>query len=177
VLIHSSVELVEVSTQAAGVYDAGDREFLLMGPCAGEASCLFCWVGRVCGRRDRKCSGHLSLVDSPVRESGIPSTSARAIVRNTGTFEAPKTVQDRPMVEAPLRPAATETVSGRDEPVTQMEAGHQARVHGEPQKHSQVVIHSRILETIYPRFFAEGTPQLLVRRTGRATQPFRQTNS
>jgi hypothetical protein len=119
----------------------------------------------------------LSLVDSPVRESGIPSTSARAIVRNAGTFEAPKTVQDRPMVEAPLRPAATETVSGRDEPVTQMEAGHQARVHGEPQKHSQVVIHSRILETIYPRFFAEGTPQLLVRRTGRATQPFRQTHS
>jgi hypothetical protein len=85
----------------------------------------------------------LSLVDSPVRESGIPSTSARAIVRNAGTFEAPKTVQDRPMVEAPLRPAVTETVSGRDEPVTQTGAGHQAGVHGEPQKHSRVVIDSR----------------------------------
>jgi hypothetical protein len=83
----------------------------------------------------------LSLVGSPVTESGIPSTSARAIVRNVGTFEAPKTVQDRSMIEAPLRPTATETVSG-DEPVTPTGVGDQAAAHGEPQKHSRVLIHS-----------------------------------
>jgi hypothetical protein len=85
----------------------------------------------------------LSLVGSPVTVSGIPSTSVRAIVRNADIFEAPKTVQDRPMIEAPLRPATTETASGRDEPVTQTEAVHQAGVHGDPRKHSRVVIHSR----------------------------------
>jgi hypothetical protein len=107
-----------------------------------------------------------SLASSPTTQSSVPSISPRAIVRNVGAPEAPKTVQDGPQVEptpspqatvrnagafeAPKavqnksveptsRPAANSMVSARDEPVTQTEAEHRAGVHSQqPRRHSRV---------------------------------------
>ena len=107
-----------------------------------------------------------SLASSPTTQSGIPPISPRAIVRNVGAPEAPKTVQGGPQVEpthspqatvrnagafeAPKavqnepveptsQPAANSMVSARDEPVTQTEAEHRAGVHSQqPRRHSRV---------------------------------------
>ena len=85
----------------------------------------------------------LSLVGSPVTHPGVSSISPRAIVRNAGTSEASKTVQDQPTVETPPRSAAIGMVSGRDEPATQTEEDGQAEVHShESRKHGRVVIPS-----------------------------------
>src|SRR5215472_12079138 len=107
-----------------------------------------------------------SLASSPTTQSGVPPISPRAIVRNVGAPELPKTVQGGPQVEptpspqatvrnagafeAPKavqnepveptsRPAANGMVSARDEPVTQTEAEHRAGVHSQqPRRHSRV---------------------------------------
>ena len=85
----------------------------------------------------------LSLVDFPVTQAGVPPMSPRAIVRNASAPEDTKTVQNRPMVETPMRLAATGIVSDRDEPVTQMEEEHPSEVHSQQlRKHGRVVIHS-----------------------------------
>ena len=105
-----------------------------------------------------------SLASSPTTQSGVPPISPRAIVRNVGAPEVPKTVQGGPQVEPtrspqatvrnagafevpkaaqnePLeptsRPAANSIASARDEPVTQAE--HRAGVHSQqPRRHSRV---------------------------------------
>jgi len=107
-----------------------------------------------------------SLASSPATQSGVQSISPRAIVRNVGAPEVPKTVQGGPQVEPtpspqatvrnagafgvpkaaqnePVeptsRPAAASMVSARDEPVTQTEAEHRAGVHSQqPRRHSRV---------------------------------------
>src|SRR6516162_2614638 len=48
-----------------------------------------------------------SLASSPTTQSGVPSISPRAIVRNVGAPEVPKTVQDGPVVEPTRSPQAT----------------------------------------------------------------------
>lgn len=84
----------------------------------------------------------LSLVGSPATQSGVSSISPRPIVRNAGTSEANKTVQDQPTVETPPRSAAIDMASGRDKSATQPEADPQAEVHNhESQKHGRVVSH------------------------------------
>jgi hypothetical protein len=67
-----------------------------------------------------------------------PTPSPQATVRNAGAFEAPKAVQNEP-VEPTSRPAANSMVSARDEPVRQTEAEHRAGVHSQqPRRHSRV---------------------------------------
>ena len=101
-----------------------------------------------------------SLASSPTTQSSVPPISPRAIVRNVGAPEVPKTVQDGPVVE-PTRspqatarvpkavqnepveptsqPAANSMVSARDDAVTQTEAEHRAGVHSQqPRRHSRV---------------------------------------
>ena len=105
-----------------------------------------------------------SLASSSTTQSSLPPISPRAIVRNVGApevpktaqagpvvepkrspqatvrnaFEAPKAVQNEP-VEPTSRPAANSVVSARDEPVTQTEAEHRAEVHSQQsRKHSRV---------------------------------------
>ena len=98
-----------------------------------------------------------SLASSPTTQSGVPPISPRAIVRNVGAPEVPKTAQAGPMgeptpspqatrvpkaahpVEPTSQPAANSMVSARDEPVTQTEAEHRAGVHNQqPRRHSRV---------------------------------------
>jgi hypothetical protein len=103
-----------------------------------------------------------SLASSPTTQSGGPSISPRAIVRNVGAPEVPKAVQDGPLVEptpspqataqnagafevpkAPVeptsRPAAASMFSGRNEPVTQTEAEPRAEAHNhQSRRHSRV---------------------------------------
>jgi hypothetical protein len=74
-----------------------------------------------------------SLASSPTTQSGVPSIAPRAIVRNVGAPELPKTVQDevpKAVQNEPVKPtsqrAANSMVSARDEPVTQTEAEHRA---------------------------------------------------
>jgi hypothetical protein len=68
-----------------------------------------------------------------------PSPSPRAIVRNAGASEAPKTTQDGSRAEPPPRPAANSMLSARDEPVKQTEAEHRAEVHSQQsRRHSRV---------------------------------------
>jgi|SRR6516225_5852158 len=64
--------------------------------------------------------------------------SPQAAVRNAGAFEVPKSAQNEP-VEPTSRPAANGMVSARDEPVTQTETEHRAGVHSrQPRRHSRV---------------------------------------
>jgi hypothetical protein len=107
-----------------------------------------------------------SPASSPATQSGVPPISPRAIVRNVGAPEVPKTVQHGPVVEptpspqatvrnadtfevpkaaqnGPVeptsRPAAASMVSGRNEPVTQTEAEPRAEVHSQQsRRHSRV---------------------------------------
>jgi hypothetical protein len=115
-----------------------------------------------------------SLASSPTTQSGIPPISSRAIVRNVGAPELPKTVQGGPQVEptrspqttvrnagafeAPKavqnepveptsQPAANSMVSARDEPVTQTEAEHRAGVHSQQSRR-----HSRVRYPYWRRF-------------------------
>src|SRR6516164_2999993 len=124
-----------------------------------------------------------SLASSPTTQSGVPSISPRAIVRNVGAPEAPKTVQDGPVVEPtpspqatvrnagafevpksaqnePVeptsRPAAASMVSGRNEQVTQTKAEHQTEVHSQQsRKHSRVryPYWRRFAHNIWPKPF------------------------
>ena len=109
-----------------------------------------------------------SLASSPTTQSGVPAISPRAIVRNVGAPEVPKTAQAGPVVEPspspraivrnagaseapktnqdgsraeppPPQPAANSMLSARDELVKQMEAEHRAEVHSQqPRRHSRV---------------------------------------
>jgi hypothetical protein len=124
-----------------GVCDAVYREFLFgNGPCAGGSSNHPLLVPLVACAVGATASGAviLSLVGSPMTQPGVSTISPRAIVRNAGTSEPTKNAQDRPIVETPPRPAVTNMVLGRDEPVTQTESEHQAEVHNQQsRKHSQ----------------------------------------
>ena len=115
-----------------------------------------------------------SLAGSPTTQSGVPSISPRAIVRNVGVPEVPKTVQGGPQVEPTSspqatarnagafevpkavrnepaeptsRPAASSTVSARDEPVAQTEAEPRAEVHSQQSRR-----HSRVRQPYWRRF-------------------------
>ena len=114
-----------------------------------------------------------SLASSPTTQSGVPSISPRAIVRNVSAPEVPKTVQDGPVeptpspqatirnagafgvpkaaqnepVEPTSQPAANSMVSARDEPVTQTEAEHRAGVHSQQSRR-----HSRVRYPYWRRF-------------------------
>ncbi len=111
-----------------------------------------------------------SLTSSPTTQSSVPAISPRAIVRNVGAPEVPKTVQDGPVVEPTLspqvtvrkasafevpkplveptsRPAAGIIISGRNDPVTQTEAEALAEVHRQPTRR-----HSRVREPYWRRF-------------------------
>jgi hypothetical protein len=107
-----------------------------------------------------------SLASSSTTQSSVPPISPRAIVRNLGAPEVPKTVQDGPVVEPtpspraivrnagatelpkaaqsdPVEPtsgtAVASMVSGRNEQVTQTKAEHQAEVHSQQsRRHSRV---------------------------------------
>ena len=115
-----------------------------------------------------------SLASSPTTQSGVPSIAPRAIVRNVGAPEAPKTVQGGPQVEPtrspqatvrnagafgipkaaqndPVeptsRPAAASMVSGRNQQVTQTKAEHQTEVHSQQSRR-----HSRVRYPYWRRF-------------------------
>jgi hypothetical protein len=111
-----------------------------------------------------------SLASSPTTQSSAPPISPRAIVRNVGAPEVPKTVQDGPVVEptpspqatvrnagafevpkAPVepssRPAAASMVSGRNVSVTQTEAEARAEVHSQQSRR-----HTRVREPYWRRF-------------------------
>ena len=103
-----------------------------------------------------------SLASSPTTQSGVPSISPRAIVRNVGApeptpspqatvrnggaFEVPKAAQNDP-VEPTSRPAANSMVSARDEPVTQTEAEARSEVHSQQSRR-----HSRVHYPYWRRF-------------------------
>ena len=107
---------------------------------------------------------------SSTTQSSAPPISPRAIVRNVGAPEVPKTVQDGPVVEptpspqatvrnagafevpkAPVeptsRPAAASMVSGRNVSVTQTEAEARAEVHSQQSRR-----HTRVREPYWRRF-------------------------
>jgi hypothetical protein len=116
-----------------------------------------------------------SLAGSPTTQSSAPPILPRAIVRNVGAPEVPKTVQDGPVVEptsspqatvrnagatevpkaAPQnepveptsRPAAAGMVSGRNGSVTQTEAEARAEVHSQQSRR-----HSRVRVPYWRRF-------------------------
>jgi hypothetical protein len=115
-----------------------------------------------------------SLASSPTTQSSAPPISPRAIVRNVGAPEVPKTVQDGPVVEPtsspqatvrnagatevpkaaqnePVeptsRPSAASMVSGRNVSVTETEAEARAEVHSQ---HSRR--HTRIRQPYWRRF-------------------------
>ena len=95
-----------------------------------------------------------SLASSPTTQSSVPPISPRAIVRNVGAPEVPKTVQDEvpksaqnEPVEPTSQPAANSMVSARDEPVTQTEAEHRAGVHSQQSRR-----HSRVRYPYWRRF-------------------------
>jgi hypothetical protein len=87
-----------------------------------------------------------SLASSPTTQSSVPPISPRAIVRNIGAPEVPKTFQDEvpkvaqnEPVEPTSRPAAASTLSDPNEPVTQTKAEHQIEVHSQQsRRHSRV---------------------------------------
>ena len=121
-----------------------------------------------------------SLASSPTTQSAVPPISSRAIVRNVGAPELPKTVQGGPQVEptpspqatvrngafeAPKavqnepveptsQPAANSMVSARDEPVTQMEAEHRAGMHSQQSRR-----HSRVRYPYWRRFAHNISPK------------------
>jgi hypothetical protein len=111
-----------------------------------------------------------SLASSPTTQSSAPPISPRAIVRNVGAPEVPKTVQDGPVVEptsspqatvrnagatevpkAPVeptsRPAAASMVSGRNVSVTQTEAEARAEVHSQQSRR-----HTPVRQPYWRRF-------------------------
>src|SRR6516162_220661 len=116
-----------------------------------------------------------SLASSPTTQSLVPPISPRAIVRNVGAPEVPKTVQDGPVVE-PTRspqatarvpkavqnepveptsqPAANSMVSARDDAVTQTEAEHRAGVHSQQSRR-----HSRVRYPYWRRFAHTPSPR------------------
>jgi len=75
-----------------------------------------------------------------------PTPSPQATVRNAGAFEAPKAAQNEP-VEPTSRPAAANMVSGRNEQLTQTKAEHQAQVHSQQSRR-----HSRVRYPYWRRF-------------------------
>jgi hypothetical protein len=121
-----------------------------------------------------------SLASSSTTQSSVPPISPRAIVRNVGAPEVPKTVQDGPVVEPtpwpraivrngatevpkaaqnePVeptsRPAAASTLSGPNEPVTQTKAEHQTEVHSQQSRR-----HSRVRYPYWRRFAHNISPR------------------
>jgi hypothetical protein len=118
-----------------------------------------------------------SLAGSSTTQSSAPPISPRAIVRNVGAPEVPKTVQDGPVVEptaspqatvrnagafevpkAPVestsRPAAASMVSSHDEPVTQTEAKARAEVHSQQSRR-----HTRVRQPYWRRFAHNPSPK------------------
>ena len=113
-----------------------------------------------------------SLASSPTTQSSVSPISPRAMVRNVGAPEVPKTVQDGPVVEPTpssqvrnagafevpkaaqndhveptSRPAAASMVSGRNEQVTQTKVEHQTEVHSQQSRR-----HSRVRYPYWRRF-------------------------
>ena len=110
-----------------------------------------------------------SLTSSPTTQSAVPPISSRAIVRNVGAPELPKTVQGGPQVEPTPSPQATvrntgafeapkavqnkpveptsRPASDRNEQVTQTKAEHQTEVHSQ-----QTRRHSRVRYPYWRRF-------------------------
>jgi hypothetical protein len=123
-----------------------------------------------------------SLASSPTTQSGVPSIAPRAIVRNVGAPEAPKTVQGGPVVEPtpssqatvrnagafevpkaaqnePVEPTsrpAASMVTGRNEQATQTKVERQTEVHSQQsRRHSRVhgPYWRRFAHTLSPRPF------------------------
>jgi hypothetical protein len=124
-----------------------------------------------------------SLASSPTTQSSVPPISPRAIVRNVGAPEVPKTVQDGPVVEPTAspqatvrnadafevpkaaqnepveptsRPAAASMVFGRNVSVTETEAEARAEVHSQQsRRHTRVryPYWRRIAHNILPKPF------------------------
>ena len=108
-----------------------------------------------------------SLASSPTTQSGVPSISPRAIVRNVGAPEVPKTAQAGPVVEPTPSPQATarvpeaaqndpveptswpaaSMVTGRNEQATQTKAERQTEVHSQQSRR-----HSRVRYPYWRRF-------------------------
>ncbi len=119
-----------------------------------------------------------SLASSPITQSGVPPISPRAIVRNVGAPEVPKTVQDGPVVDPtpslranasateapkttqdgamakPPRPAANSMLSACDDPVAQTKAEHQTEVHSQQSRR-----HSRTRYPYWRRFAHNISPK------------------
>jgi len=82
----------------------------------------------------------LSMVDSPIKQPSVSSTSSRVIVRNADASEAAKTAQDRATIETAIQLGAIGNLSD-DQPVAQTEAKPQAKGRPSPQsrKHNRLV--------------------------------------
>ena len=121
-----------------------------------------------------------SLASSPTTQSGVPSISPQAIVRNVGVSEVPKIAQVGRAVEptsspraidsdvpktsedgpvGPVsHPAATSTASGREEPMALTEAEHQTEAQSQQsRKHGRVV--RRWREPYWRRFAHNSSPK------------------
>jgi hypothetical protein len=86
-----------------------------------------------------------------------PTPSSRAIVRNGGVSDVPKTTQDG-TVEPMPQSAGTITASGRNEPVTQTEAEHQTEAQNQQsRKHGRVA--RRWREPYWRRFAHNSSPR------------------
>ena len=86
-----------------------------------------------------------------------PSPSPRAIVRNAGASEAPKTTQDRPDEPMP-RPPVTSTASGLDDPVNRTEAEHQTEAPSQQSRKRGRVVR-RWHEPYWRRFAHNSSPR------------------
>jgi hypothetical protein len=123
----------------------------------------------------------LALVDFAMTQASVPPLSPRAIVWNASASQDTRTAQNSPVVETPIRLAATGMISSSDEPVAQnspvietptrlgatspahqpvaqTKAEHSSDVHSRQlRKHSRVATHEhyrrrRLAHTFSPRF-------------------------
>src|SRR5438876_11172707 len=61
----------------------------------------------------------LALIDFSMTQARVPPLSPRAIVWNASASQDTRTAQDSPVVEPPMRPAATGMISSSDQPIGQ----------------------------------------------------------
>src|SRR5437763_3660678 len=61
----------------------------------------------------------LALVDFAMTQASVPPLSPRAIVWNASASQDTRTAQNSPVVERPIRLAATGMISSSDEPIAQ----------------------------------------------------------
>ena len=122
----------------------------------------------------------LALVDFAMTQASVPPLSPRAIVWNASASQDTRTAQNSPVVERPIRLAATGMISSSDEPiaqnspvietptrlaatgpseepVAQTKAEHSSEVHSRQlRKHSRAATHEhyrrRLAHTFSPRF-------------------------